>query len=181
VERQGAGAVGAVEHAELSFLPGPDAVALLSLRVLRTTSLALISWGAAIATAFAGYDHLTDRIATPSALLGSLLTPFAVLALGVILRVLVAPLAYFVSLVFIGVSSLDITSVNDRRGWWGKMTDRIRLAGAYRSLRWTNAVKDEAVASLGRPGMVFKGVEQVTSVLVYVGWAAFLVAALGET
>lgn len=128
-----------------------DATAVLVLRCLRTASILLVVAGVAVAVATGSEDRM-DEVTSPDTVLPALATPLAVLAVGVVLRVLIAPLAYALAAAFVLHDRRHLTRRHDARSTWSRLSDRARLAGAYRALRWTNAVRDEAVDRLGRRG-----------------------------
>lgn len=164
--------------ADRSFSPGLDAASLLALRCLRAASLGLLSWGAAVAVAVAGSDgDVSRRLSSPGAIVDSLASPFAVLALGVILRVALTPCAFALALAFVVLRG-HLVPRSRRPGPWARATDTVRVASAYQSLRWTSAAKDRAVADLGRTGTTLRRTERVLHVLTAVGCAAFVVVAV---
>lgn len=148
------GVPGREVHAAEAVGPGTwDATAVLVLRCLRTASILLVVAGVAVAVATGSEDRM-DEVTSPDTVLHALVTPLAVLAVGVVLRVLIAPLAYALAAVFVLHDRRDVARPHDARSTWNRLSDRARLAGAYRALRWTNAVRDEAVDQLGPRGQL---------------------------
>jgi hypothetical protein len=147
-----------------------SALALLVLRNVRTGAWALMSFGVAVAVWFGSLDERSsERLDTPSGLADSLGTPLAVLGVGFALRLAVHPVALLLAAQVVVHNGTDVHSDHDRRARVLRLWDRFRLASALRSLRWTYAVKAEAVARLGRRGQVLAAVEIVLRVLIGVG------------
>jgi hypothetical protein len=162
--------------APLALAPGTgDATGVLLLRCLRTGSILLVVAGVAVAVATRSEDRI-DEATSPDTLLPALATPLAVLAVGVVLRVLVAPIAYGAAALFVVRADRHVTRPDDRRSAWHRLVDRTRLAGSYRALRWTLAVRDEAVDRLGRRGRVLDTAATAFSVLTGVAAVGVVVA-----
>ena len=172
--------MGAVHDPGRALGDGPGGpVPLLLLRCLRTATLVLITAGIGVAV-LAGRDDDLSTIGTPSGLLRSLVTPLAVLAAGIVLRLLLTPLAYLSALAVVLGAGADVVPDDDRRATPTRWSDRLRVANAYRSLRWTSAVKDRAVTEAGGAGRALRVAEDVLRVLIGVAAALTLVAiALG--
>jgi hypothetical protein len=146
------------------------ALGLLILRNVRTGAWVLMSFGVAVAVWFGSLDERsTDRLDTPSGLAASLGTPLALLGVGFALRLAVHPVALLMAAQVVVHNGTDVHSDHDRRPRVLRLWDRFRLASALRSLRWTYAVKAEAVARLGHRGRVLAAVEIVLRVLIGLG------------
>ncbi len=159
-----------------ALAPGAwDATAILLLQCLRTASILLVVAGVAVAVATGSEDRM-DEVTSPETMLHALVTPLAVLAVGVLLRLLLAPVAYALAAAFVVHDGRHLTREVDARSTWNRLVDRVRLAGAYRALRWTLAVRDEAVDRLGRRGQALDRAATVLRVLTGVALVGVVVA-----
>jgi hypothetical protein len=162
---------------------GPrDALVVLGLRLVRRTSLLVIPLGATVALlAGTSQDNLATRFTSISGFLDSLLSPLWLLAIGVALRVAVAPLAYLAAFVVAAVGPRDVRQTPDARGVWSRFNDLFRVAGGLRALRWTIAVRDEAVTLGGPFGRLLRRLERLLAWLIGVAWALFVVTVAVRT
>ncbi len=111
----------------------------------------LLLLGVAVAIALGSFEEgSTAELATPGELVRALLSPLAGVAAAVLLRIAVAWLALLAAWPL----SRWVRPEGPRpwRQVYRDWIDRWRLAQAYRSLRWTWGVRDEATARLGRLG-----------------------------
>lgn len=130
-----------------------DATALLMLWLLRRSVPALLLAGLSYAwvvseTRFEALPQVT----TPGQAVQLLLSPFALVAVAIILRFLAGlaalALAYPLSRRETGSSMVSDMLRRPFRVW----SDRLHLVRAYRSLRWTSMVRTLAAARVGRWG-----------------------------
>lgn len=153
------------------------AVALLLLRSFRTGSNATVVLGAAIGVLGDRFDDRTaEEFTTVSGFFRALLTPLMVLAVGLAMRTLVGPVAYLTALLVVTADHGDVVPTSDSRGRFSRSRDRLRLAGAYRSLRWTLAVKREATGRLGRLGRRLFALEVVMNILLGLAVVALILS-----
>ena len=149
-----------------------DAVVVLVLWALRRAFWPVLLIGTSVALAADRLDaESLDELATPADLLGLLLTPLAGIAAALILRLGVSWLALLAAwpLSRWGDDDAPATRWSAYRGW----VDRWRLAQAYRSLRWTWAVRDEAIERagvLGRRLALAVPISSVATVLAVIGF-----------
>ena len=169
-------------RAEAMLRPGPfDAAALLWLRCARTATLVLLPLGGIVAVLSGRLDEaLADELNTPEGLIRSLATPLALLALGVLLRLLVTAAAFSLAFALVVGEALDLRSEGDDRSTLRRWFDRTRIAGGYRSLRWTWAVRDEAVRRLGARGRRLARVDAWLRVVAFLALVAFVFVAAGS-
>ncbi len=149
-----------------------DATSLLVLWLLRSSVPALLLAGVSYAwvvseTRFEAIPEVT----TPGQAVRVLLSPFAFIAIAIILRFLVGIaallLAYPLSRRETGSSIGPGMLRRPFRVW----ADRLHLVRAYRSLRWTSTVRELAARRLGRWGRVLSWsgpVLLVTDVIMFV-------------
>lgn len=157
-----------------------DALVVLGLRLLRRATWLVIPVGASFAVlAGISQDRLASQYDTPSDWVHALISPLWLLTIGVLLRLAVAPVAYLVAVVVALLGPRDIRQADDRRNRWSRATDLFRVAGSLRALRWTVAVRDEAVSLTGGLGEVLRVAEAVIGWLIVVAWIGF--AVLGTT
>ena len=132
-----------------------DATALLVLWLLRSAVPALLLMGVSYAwvVSEARFEAI-PQVTSPSQAIRLLLSPFAFVALAIILRFLVGIaallLAYPLSRRETGSSIGPGMLRRPFRVW----ADRLHLVRAYRSLRWTSTVRQLAATRLGRPGRI---------------------------
>jgi hypothetical protein len=117
--------------------------------------------------------HLVDQLRTPSAVLSSLTTPLAGMALAVALRAIVGILAFLLA---VPLASAHLTlSGSQDRSRFRRMTDQWRLASALRAIRSTWAVRDVAESRLGTTGRILTRCETALMVLANVTFVAMIV------
>ena len=154
------------------------AVLVLLLRSLRACSLAVILFGIAIGMLAGGFDEATTaKLTTVNGFVHALLTPLVVLAIGMAMRLLIAPVAYLAALLVVIRDHGDVVSCCDARSRFARLRDRARLARAYLSLRWTLAVRAEAIERLGPVGRSLYVLEIVMYTLIGLSVLAVVVAA----
>jgi hypothetical protein len=140
---------------QLAMRPGTgDATTILLMRCLRTVSYVLFASGALVAWLADRLDDLAvDDLQSPAGLARSLTTPLAVIAVAVAMRVLVTFLAFAFAAACIAVTHADFISATERTRV-RRLVDHWRLAGAFRSLRWTWTARDLAITRLGGRGLL---------------------------
>lgn len=148
-------------HPSVALRPGTaDARVVLGLWCLRKSFLPLMWLGLSIAVlGFEDADAFNDRLAglaDPGDVFASLLSPMAgvVVAFGV--RIGVGLMALVSAYPFASATSrADHLASSRVRGllrlWW----DRLYIARAFRSLRWTWAVRQTAAERLGQSGRLW--------------------------
>ncbi|WP_395659764.1 hypothetical protein [Nocardioides sp.] len=161
--------------ADAVFNRGKDAVVVLVLRCYRSFSMVLVGLGACIATWAHSVDDLDQAFVSPEAIMRALVTPLAALAVGIVVRASVTPLAWGAAMAFVAVTNPEMTPPPRRDTAWTRLSDQARMASAYRPLRWTTSVRDAAVESLGRTGSVLQLADAVLRALAVLAWLAFVV------
>lgn len=153
-----------------------DALALTVVGLLRGAAPALFVIGLIYFVLTAG-NHFESlpAVATPMQAFRALLSPFAIAAVGVLLRfvmgIVALLLAYPLSRQVTGsVIGPDIVK-RPLRIW----QDRLHLIRAYRSLRWTSPVRTLAVERLGRTGYALSWTGTILTIVFWVALVAFLV------
>ena len=138
-----------------------DATIILLLWCIRKSFFPLLWLGMLFATTYfvvAERDLLelesqTASLESPSAIAGALLSPFALVAIALIVRVAVGFLALAAAYPLSRSTKLrhyqDVRKMTQHVRLW---RDRLYLTRAYRSLRWTWIVRNAAVERLGRKG-----------------------------
>ena len=166
-----------------ALLPGRfDPTALLTTWCLRRSFYPLVWIGIIGAVASGGardadqfsYDTLGEAV-------GALLSPLAGLILALGIRLLVAGIGFV--LAFRVVWELDAVREpfgTGRAALLPRLLDQVYVARAYRSLRWTEAVRRAAVARLGRIGQRFDTAVQIIRYANY-GLFALLIVVLVAT
>jgi hypothetical protein len=153
-----------------------DATALLGLWLVRSSVPALFLAGVSYAwvvseTRFEAIPQVTS----PGQAVQLLLSPFAFVAVAVILRFLVGFAAQFLAYPL----SRRETGPSIGQGNVGRpfrvWADRLHLVRAYRSLRWTSAVRQLAADRLGRWGRILSWSDPVLLVADVVMFVALFV------
>jgi hypothetical protein len=130
---------------------------LLVLRQLRVASILLILVGTTVSVV-TGRLEQTEGLTTASGLVSAVRSPLVVLAAGIVLRLALGPAAFLAALEVVVRDDLQSGAIGRRR-WGTRLLDRFRLTNGLQSLRWTLAVRYEAVRRLGFPGRVMTLVE----------------------
>jgi hypothetical protein len=151
-----------------------DAVIVLLLWAGRRAFLPLLLLGMVAAVAAGRFDEDTlVGLSRPADLVGALLSPLAGIAGAVLLRFAVGWAA------LAAAWPLSRWPHRKPRGSWSQphrdVIDRWRLAQAYRSLRWTWGVRDEAIARAGRLGRWLGWAVPGSTVATVVAVVAFVV------
>ncbi len=164
-----------VEHA---VRPGRlDPLTVLGLWCLRRTFVPLLFGGLIAVTLPGRYDaQLVAGLVDPRAALGAVFSPLAGIALAILVRLAVGAVAFLSA----GALSVGTVRASDGTRLAGRIrvwSDRARVTTAYRSLRWTWAVRATAVARSGPAGRWLVVVDRALVVLgavLAVGWVAVL-------
>lgn len=153
-----------------------DPLALIVVGVIRGAAPALFVVGLIYFVLTVG-NHFESlpAIASPMQALRALLSPFAIAAVGVLLRfgagIVALLLAYPLSRQATGsVIGPDIVK-RPVRIW----QDRLHLIRAYRSMRWTSPVRTLALQRLGRTGYVLSWTGTILTIGFWVALPALLV------
>lgn len=156
-----------------------DAAAVLGTWFLRRSSTPLLVGGAAVATTVLGSQEPPDELGSVAEALGLLLSPWAGVALAVLVRVASGWLAWLVALpLTVAAGPEDDEGARVAR-WWRAQTDRLRLVRAYRALRWTWPVRELAAQRLGSDGRRLRRLDlAMTSLTVAIVLAWVAAAAL---
>ncbi len=153
-----------------------DAVIILALWCLRTTTLLLLALGLTfLVVARQIGEDIGAQLDTPAELFRALTTPLAGVALAVGLRVVVAVLAWLSAapLVTREVPPLVPTAGQSA---WRQMTDRWRQISGTASVRGTWAVRAAAITDAGVWGPRLRATDIVLRILSAVAVVALFVA-----
>jgi hypothetical protein len=154
------------------------AVLVLLLRSFRAGSIAVILVGIAVAVPAGRLNEATTaQLTTVNGFVEALLTPLVVLAVGLAMRLLVAPVAYLSALFVVMSDHGDVVPASDPRSRFARLRDRTRLGRAYVSLRWTLAVRAEAIERLGPLGRSLYVLEIAMYTLIGVSVLAVILSA----
>lgn len=146
---------------------------VLGLWCLRKTFFPLIWLGLVVAVVALGdLESLDSRMPSfdsPGEMLSNLLSPFGVLVLAFGVRIVASVLGLVAAFpLTLRTKHADYLTGWNGTAWFRVWFDRWRLAGAYRSLRWTWAVRNLARQRLGDSARPFE------ICLVVLRWASFL-------
>lgn len=145
---------------QLAMRPGAgDAATILLMRCLRTSSYVLFAGGALVAWLTDRFEDLAaDDLQSPAGLARSLTTPLAVVAIAIALRVLVTVLGFVFAAFCIAGTHAEIVGA-DERTRLRRLVDHWRLAGAFKSMRWTWAARNQAMERLGGRGLLLARID----------------------
>lgn len=156
-------------HPDQALRPGTfDARALLFIWCLRKTFLPLIWIGLIVAIVrYGNIDAFSDELQTlddPASAIANLLSPLGVLVLAVGIRLFANIAGLAAAFPLTGWTRVHEYRMGVRfsrwfRSWW----DRLYLARAYRSLRWTGVIREHAHSRLGTEGRFFRLCELIIS------------------
>jgi hypothetical protein len=129
---------------------------LLLLWCFRDTALPLLWIGLTVAFVSLQPDRITEQmqgLSGADGLLGGLLSPLALVALSVLVRLSVSVLGLAAAFpLSLSIEPGDYTRGGRLMGRIRLWRDRLHISRAYRSLRWTWAVRERAAERLGRLG-----------------------------
>lgn len=152
-----------------------DALIILVLWCLRTLTLLLllVGWIVLVISRQLG-DDLTSRLDSPGDVVSALTTPLAGVALAIVVRLVVAVLAWLSAapLVTREVPPLVPTA---GQSWWRQMTDRWRQVSGTASVRGTWAVRAAAIDMAGAWGPRLRLTDNLLRVLCVVTGVGFVV------
>ena len=172
----GGSATQLVVPAEALVLGRRDALVVLGLRVLRRVALVLIPVGATLALlGGSSQDRLNAELDTVSEWWHSLVSPWWLFTIGVLLRLTVVPAAYLAALGAAVLGPRQVRAEPDARTAWSRLGDTFRVAGGLRALRWTDAARDVAVGLRGSYGVLLRRLEVVLGWLLVAAWVLLVV------
>ncbi len=157
-----------------------DATAVLVLRALRRSTIPLVALG--LIGALTTGDHSTAALATltgPSEWWATLRSPLAGLALAVVVRVGVSVAALLLALPRVPSETAGRPGLRAR---WHAWVDRLQVARAYRSLRWTWGVRAVAIRRLGVRGRRLALAEpamQISGAVLLLVWFVLILSPAG--
>lgn len=162
---------------EIAFQSGTrDPILVLLMRCLRTFTLVLFAIGGTVAVLAHRFDeNLANELKSPAGLARSLASPLAVLAIAVVLRLLVTVLAFLLAARAIAANRTELT-MESSQSQIRRAVDKWRLAGAFRSLRWTWAARDIAVGRLGDKGVTLAVADTYLRITAVILGLVFVVA-----
>jgi hypothetical protein len=167
-----------------------DATMLLLLWCGRKASGPLLWLGLTVGTAFFLFvqrdeQEFVERVVelqSSGDLVGALLSPFAIVAVAIGLRFLVALLAYAASYPLTRARlPEDYSGRTSVSRHWRLWRDRRHMTSAFRALRWTWPVHDAAVERLGRRGHLLAmciPILQISGIVLFVVFVTVVFAGL---
>jgi hypothetical protein len=137
---------------EAALRPGRrDALALLVVWFVRKSSFWVLWLG--IIVAIAGRADTIDLgIHSPDSVLDRLVSPLAGVVLAVLLRLAAAAAGLVLAYPLARAREVELAPRTYRGASVGILLDRLHVARAYRSLRWTHHVRQLAILRLGVTG-----------------------------
>lgn len=147
-----------------------DAIAVLVLRSVRTSSWLVLAIGLIIAWVTGQATRIAE-LNTVTGLVDSLRTPLVVVACGLVIRFLLAPAAWLLAF----RAMMRVPHGGDLPAGTGlTWTDVMRTADGWRALRWTLDVRRQAVEQLGDLGQVLRLAETALRFATGLAFALFI-------
>ena len=142
---------------EVAVLPGTaDATRLLTTWFIRKSFYWIFFVGFTYGSVAAMVRHETAEVdidwMSPDSVGESLLSPWAGLIFAVILRFVIGWIALLLAIPFALAHDTDLEPRTNFGSGIGRFFDRMHIARAYRSLRWTHHVRQVALRRLGPSG-----------------------------
>ncbi|MCB0918918.1 MAG: hypothetical protein KDC39_10170 [Actinobacteria bacterium] len=156
---------------------------LMLIRCARRSAALLIGVGACIAIVAGSLrPGTTEDLGTPQGFFNSLSSPLLVLAIGIALRIVIAPVALLAAGDVVWTTGAHLVLTGDPRSGLSRLLDRYHVANSYRSLRWSAATRVIARSRLGGAGRFLWLLEAALRTLAWtsVGVALILLLALGS-
>lgn len=151
---------------DLALRPGQfDAAALLVVWILRRSFVPLLGLGFALVVAVSDGTEAPADLSSPTQLASVLLTPWVGVALAVLVRLLANALAWLLAVPLTDAARPRSYDGMASTRWLRAGTDRLRLARAYRELRWTWPVRQRAAERSGRLGKRLLLVDRAVTIL----------------
>ena len=133
-----------------------DATRLMIVWFVRKSFYWVFFVGFAYGSVVAAIRHETNEVdvdwASPNSVGESLLSPWAGLILALILRFVIGWVALALCVPFALAHDTDLEPRTNVGSGIGRFFDRLHIARAYRSLRWTHHVRQVALQRLGPSG-----------------------------
>lgn len=159
-----------------AILPGRgDSLRLLSVWYLRKSFYWLMWLGFSVAAIIGHTNELDASFDSPSAFVDRLVSPLAVVFIALIVRFASAMLGIAIAYPLAKMHELDLAPRTNFGSTIGLYMDRLHVARAYRSLRWTHHVRQVAIRRLGRTGQRLGRIDPVMDIANIGGFFVMLV------
>lgn len=136
-----------------------DAGALWAVYLMRKAFLPLAFLGALVLSLTGRDGESLDGVDTVGEVLEAVRSPLVILLVAVTLRIAATVLGFALAYPLSHRAAMVMRSQVGRWSSWGRWMDRLHVTRAYRSLRWTKAVRDVAAGRLGTTARPLRLVE----------------------
>ena len=134
--------------------------------------------GAALASVVHAIERVDNdfevKLSSPDSVLGGLLSAYAIVVLAMLLRVVIGFVALGLAFPFARAHDADLEPRTGRNRHWGAMSDRYKVAKAYRLLRWTHHVRQVALDRVAPGPSWWRRIDPVIDVVNVVAVIVFL-------
>lgn len=147
---------------QVALRPGRfDPFALWIVYLLRRTFFPL-AFLSTIVLSLTGRDGETlAGVDTVGEFLEAVRSPLVLLVVATMIRVMATILGFMFAYPLSHRAPLAISPHQGRWSAWGRLMDRLHVTRAYRSLRWTKAVRDVAAERIGPTADWFRAIERL--------------------
>jgi hypothetical protein len=129
-----------------------DPLALLLVWFMRKSFYWMLGLGFVVAAMVGRVDEVGDSFDSPGKFWDRLLSPLVVALAALVFRFLASQLGLLLAYPFARRHDELLEPRTNFGSGIGRFMDRLHVARAYRSLRWTHHVRQVAIARLGRTG-----------------------------
>ena len=167
---------------DLALRPGRvDPVALLVVWLVRRSFLPLLVLGFVLGVVVADGTQPPTGFSSPTEIASVLLTPWVGVALAVLARLSASVLAWLLAVPLTEAARPRNYDGVAATRWLRAATDRLRLARAYRELRWTWPVRQRAAERAGSLGRRLLLVDRTVTIVTVAVIGVPLVLLIGST
>ena len=138
--------------------------------------------GAALASVVHAIERVDNeyevKLSSPGSVIGGLLSAYAVVVVAMLLRIVIGFVALGLAFPFARAHDADLEPRTGRNRHWGTMSDRYKVAKAYRLLRWTHHVRQVALDRVAPGPGWWRRIDPLIDVANIVAVIAFLLTSL---
>jgi len=166
----------------VALRPGrADAVSLWVVYLMKKSFYPLLLLSASVLSLTGRDGDSLDGVDTFDELIDAIESPLVILLLAVSIRFAVAVLGFALAYPLSHRADMVVTTHRGRRHAWGRWMDRLHITRAYRSLRWTKAVRNVAADRIGAAADPMRFAERLLTWALPVLLVASLVAHAAAT
>ena len=138
--------------------------------------------GAALASVVHAIERVDNeyevKLSSPGSVIGGLLSAYAVVVVAMLLRIVIGFVALGLAFPFARAHDADLEPRTGRNRHWGTMSDRYKVAKAFRDLRWTHHVRQVALDRVSPGPGWWRRLDPTLDVVNVIGVVAFIITAL---